>query len=216
VVVGMKQNNGPHVIVITGSIGTGKSTAVNIISKMGYMVLDSDKIVHDGYKPGKKMHDEVVNYFGDGIMHSDGEINRQKLGKIVFNDKASLEKLNEIAHRFVVEKLMFGVKSCDAKVIFLDIPLMLEEKDNLEKYGLEYDEIWLVYVNLDIQKERLRNRAVSENKNPDDVLEIVNKQISIEIKKNMVDEVIVNEGTIQGLQKQIEVLLNKIKKHKRN
>lgn len=205
----MKQNKRQRIIIITGSIGTGKSTAVNIISKMGYKVLDSDKIVHDGYKVGRKMHDEVLNNFGYEVIDSDGEINRQKLGEIVFNDKASLEKLNEIVHKFVVEELLLGIKNCNEKIIFLDIPLVLEEKNNLEKYGLIYDEIWLIYVNSDIQKKRLSNRAISENKNPDNVLNIIDKQISIEMKKTMVDEVIVNEGTIEELQKQIEELLNK-------
>ncbi|MBP1926122.1 dephospho-CoA kinase [Sedimentibacter acidaminivorans] len=205
----MKQNNRPRVIIITGSIGTGKSTAVNIIMEMGYKVLDSDKIVHDGYKLGRKMHYEVVDYFGDEIINCNGEINRKKLGKIVFSNKSSLEKLNEIVHRFVVKELILGIKKCNEKIIFLDIPLLLEEKDNLEKYGLIYDEIWLVYVNSDIQKERLRKRAISENKNPEDVLNIIDKQISIEIKKTMVDEVIFNEGTIEELRKQIEELLSK-------
>lgn len=207
----MKQNNRPRVIIITGSIGTGKSTAVNVIIEMGFKVLDSDQIVHDGYKVGKKMHDEVVKYFGDEILARDGEINRKKLGEIVFSNKSSLEKLNEIVHRFVVKELVFGIENSNEKIIFLDIPLLLEEKDKLEEYGLIYDEIWLVYVNSDIQKDRLRKRAISENKNPEDVLKIIDKQMSIEMKKNMVDEVIFNEGTIQELRKQIEALLMKDK-----
>jgi len=205
----MRQNNRPRIIAITGSIGTGKSTAVNIIKEMGYKVLDSDKIVHEGYEPGRKMHDEVVNCFGNEILDFDGKIDRQKLGKIVFSDKLSLEKLNEIVHKFVVEELIIGIKNCIDKVIFLDIPLLIEEKDNLNKYGLIYDETWLVYANKDIQKERLINRAISEGKDPDDVLKIIDKQISIEKKKTMVDEVIFNEGTIGELKEQINEILNK-------
>jgi len=205
----MRQNNRPHVIIITGSIGTGKSTAVNIIIEMGYKVLDSDKIVHDGYKIGEKMHDGVVNYFGDEILSSNGEIDRQKLGKIVFSDKICLKKLNEIVHCFVVEELVLEINNCSEKIIFLDIPLLLEEKGNLEKCGLIYDEIWLVYVNSDIQKERLRNRAIRENKNPDDVLKIIEKQIPIEKKIIMADEIIYNEGTIEELREQIIHILNK-------
>jgi len=205
----MKQNNEPYVIIITGSIGTGKSTAVDIIKKLGYEVLDSDKIVHDGYNVGRKMYDEVLNFFGTGIIDCDGKINRQKLGRIVFSDKEKLMKLNDIVHKFVIEELINGVKSCDENVIFLDIPLVLEEKENLVKFGLYYDEIWLVYVNLNLQKERLKNRALSENKKPDDVLKIIEKQIPIEMKKSMVDEVLFNEGTIEELKSQIEKLLKK-------
>ena len=205
----MKQNNEPYIIIITGSIGTGKSTAVDIIKKLGYEVLDSDKIVHEGYNVGRKMYDEVLNFFGKGIIDCDGKINRQKLGNIVFGDKEKLIKLNDIVHKFVIEELINGVKSCDENVIFLDIPLVLEEKENLVKFGLYYDEIWLVYVNLNLQKERLKNRALSENKKPDDVLKIIEKQIPIEMKKSMVDEVLFNEGTIEELKSQIEKLLKK-------
>jgi len=205
----MKQNNEPYIIIITGSIGTGKSTAVDIIKKLGYDVLDSDKIVHEGYNVGRKMYDEVLNFFGKGIIDCDGKINRQKLGNIVFSDKEKLIKLNDIVHKFVIEELINGVKSCDGNVIFLDIPLVLEEKKNLVKFGLYYDEIWLVYVNLNLQKERLKNRALSENKKPDDVLKIIEKQIPIEMKKSMVDEVLFNEGTIEELKSQIEKLLKK-------
>lgn len=205
----MKQNNKPRVIIITGSIGTGKSTAVNIIKKMGYKVLDSDKIVHEGYFAGREMYNEVINCFGINIISSDGTINRKKLGEVVFNDAKSLSRLNEIVHKSVVDELLYGIQSCNDKVIFLDIPLALEEKDNLMKYGLVYDEIWLVYVNLEIQKQRLSDRALHENKNLEDVLKIINKQISIEDKKNMVDEVVFNQGTIVELKCEINKLLNK-------
>lgn len=206
----MKQNNKPYVIIITGSIGTGKSTAVNIIRKLGYEVLDSDIIVHEGYNVGRKMYNEVLNFFGTGIIGTEGKINRQKLGKIVFSDEEKLKKLNDIVHKFVIEELMYGVENCDDKIIFLDIPLVLEEKENLDKFGLRYDEIWLVYVNLNLQIERLKNRALSENKEPDEVLKIIEKQIPIDMKKTMVDEVLVNEGTIEELQRQIEKLLVKM------
>lgn len=205
----MKQNNEPYVIIITGGIGTGKSTAVNIIKEIGYTVLDSDKIVHEGYNVGRKMYEEVLNFFGIDIISQDGKIDRQKLGKIVFSDEEKLKKLNDIVHKFVVEELMYGIKVCGDKVIFLDIPLVLEEKENLMNFGLSYDEIWLVYVNSNLQKERLKNRALSENKNPDDVIKIMDKQIQIEMKKAMVDEVIFNEGTIEELESQIEKLLIK-------
>ena len=205
----MMQNKKPRIIIITGSIGTGKSTAVNILKQKGFQVLDSDKIVHEGYNIGNKMYNEVLNHFGKDIINTDGTINRQKLGQIVFNNENSLKKLNEIVHSSVFDELVDGIKNCKDKVIFLDIPLALEEKENIMKFNLNYDEIWLVYVNSDIQKERLKQRAISENKNPGDVLSIMRRQIPIEKKRQMVDEVIMNEGTIEDLQIEIEKLLNK-------
>lgn len=205
----MNQNNSPYIIAITGSIGTGKSAAVNILRHLGFLVVDSDKIVHDGYNGFGKMYQDVLKFFKEDIINKDNTINRQKLGQIVFSNQESLKMLNVIVHKFVVHELMNAVEKCKDNVIFLDIPLMIEEKENLLKYGLRYDEIWLVYVNQNIQKQRLIKRAIEENKKPDDVIKIINNQISIEEKKNMVDEVIINEGSLKDLYTQINKVLNK-------
>jgi len=203
----MKQNKIQKVIVITGSIGTGKSTAVNIIKKMGFKVLDSDKIVHEGYNIGNPLYNKVVEYFGKQILNKDNTINRQKLGQIVFNDEEKLKALNNIVHFSVIEELIKGVNECKDEVIFLDIPLILESKEKDKSYDLKFDEIWLIYVNEQTQRERLQKRAISEHKNPEDVLKIINKQIPIEKKVSMVDEVINNEGTVEELERKIQELL---------
>jgi len=205
----MKQNKIPKVIVITGSIGTGKSTAVNIIKKMGFQVLDSDKIVHEGYNIGNSLYNKVVEHFGKKILNKDSTINRQKLGEIVFNDEEKLKSLNNLVHISVIEELIKGVDECKDEVIFLDIPLILEGKEKDKSYDLKFDEIWLVYVNEQTQRERLRKRAITENKIPEEVLKIINKQIPIEEKVSMVDEVINNQGTVEELERQIQELLKK-------
>ena len=207
VVAGMKQNRNTKVIVITGSIGTGKSTAVNILKKMGFKVLDSDKIVHEGYNKGSRLYGKIVDFFGNEILNEDGTVNRQKLGNIVFNDEDKLNAINDLVHVYVVKELMKGVNECSDDVIFLDIPLILEGKDKEISYGLKYDEIWLVYVSEKTQRERLEKRALMENKNPQEVLKIISKQLPIEQKKSMADEVIDNEGTVEELEQNIMKLL---------
>lgn len=203
----MKQNK--TVIVITGSIGTGKSTAVNIIKDLGFYVLDSDKIVHEGYNKNNELYYNVVNYFGEEILNDDRTINRMKLGKIVFNDEKCLKTLNKIVHVYVIDVLMKGVEESNSNVIFLDIPLILENLKQEKEYGLMFDEIWLVYVSPETQIERLKSRALKENKNIEDVLNIIKKQISIDKKVSMVDEIIDNEGTIEELELKIKELLVK-------
>ena len=199
----MKQNK-HRVIVITGGIGTGKSTAVNIIKDMGFTVLDSDKIVHEGYNTGEELYYKIVKHFGEYILRQDSSIDRQKLGKIVFNNKEKLNELNEIVHSYVYDKLKVGIENSSELVIFLDIPLILETKESSK---LIYDEIWLIYVSEEIQRQRLTERAIKENKKPEDVLKIIEKQLPIEEKVLMVDEVINNEGTLEELRQNIKNLL---------
>ncbi len=199
----MKQNR-PKVIVITGGIGTGKTTAVNIVKELGFTVLDSDKIVHEGYNIGSELYDKIINYFGEEILKENKAIDRQKLGKIVFNNEEKLNKLNSIVHVYVYYKLKEGIEESSDSVIFLDIPLMLETKGTHEP---TYDEIWLIYVSEETQRKRLTDRAISENKNPEDVLKIIDKQIPIEEKVLMADEVINNEGSRNELMEKIKNLL---------
>lgn len=202
----MMQNR-PKIIIITGSIATGKSTVVNIIKSMEFQVLDADKIVHEGYAIGKELYKDVLNYFGQDILNEDKTINRQKLGNVVFNDNEKLNKLNSIVHASVYEDIRKGVEDCKDKVIFLDIPLALENIDCYKRESFQYDEIWLVYVSPKLQRERLKLRALQENKPPKDVLKIIDKQISIDEKLKMVDEVINNEGTLEELEEEIKKLL---------
>jgi dephospho-CoA kinase len=195
------------VIVITGSIGTGKSAAVDILKKMGFSVLDSDKIVHEGYNKGTELYHKVVDIFGKEILNEDGTINRNILGSIVFNDTEKLDILDNLVHTYVREELMKGVENSSEQVIFLDIPLILETIDKNDSYNLKYDEVWLVYVSEQTQRNRLQKRALKEGKNPEDVLKIIGKQISIERKVSMSDEIIDNEGTLQELEDNIKKLL---------
>jgi len=198
----MMQNR-PRVIVITGSIGTGKSTAVEIIRDLGFTVLDSDKIVHEGYNAGSELYYKIIGHFGKRVLKEE-KIDRRKLGRIVFNNEEKLNELNNIVHGYVYDKLKEGIENCCDNVIFLDIPLILETKDIHEPI---YDEIWLIYVSEETQRKRLIERALRENKDPEEVLKIIDKQISIEEKVFMVDEVINNEGSVEELKENIKALL---------
>jgi len=195
--------NRPRVIVITGSIGTGKSTAVEIIRDLGFTVLDSDKIVHEGYNAGSELYYKIIGHFGKRVLKEE-KIDRRKLGRIVFNNEEKLNELNNIVHGYVYDKLKEGIENCCDNVIFLDIPLILETKEMHEPI---YDEIWLIYVSEETQRKRLIERALRENKDPEEVLKIIDKQISIEEKVFMVDEVINNEVSVEELKENIKALL---------
>lgn len=200
-------SNNKKVIVITGSIGTGKSAAVNILKNLGFTVLDSDKIVHEGYNKGTELYKKLVDLFGEDILDESGSVDRQVLGRIVFSDEKKLEALNELVHKYVRLVLEKGVSDCGDEVVFLDIPVILESIARRESFKLKYDEIWLVYVSEKTQRKRLEKRALVEGKNPEDVLKIIDRQIPIDQKVSVADEVIDNEGTLEDLEKNIVKLL---------
>lgn len=199
----MKQNR-PVTIILTGSIATGKSTVAAIIKENGYKLLDSDKIVHELYGKNKIVYKEVVRHFGQKILDQDGEIERKKLGSIIFNNDEKREKLNNIVHKGVLEALIKGIEKCDDNIIFLDIPLFIEEEENLRELGLKYDAIWLVYVNEKLQLQRLLKR---DNRGEIASKDIINSQKSIEEKVKFADVVINNEGTKEDLKQTVLELL---------
>lgn len=207
----MSQNNSPYVIVITGGIATGKSEASKYLRELGFTVLDSDRIVHDGYKKDTYLYKTLINTFSDAILDDSKFIDRQKLGNIVLTDDDKLNKLNSLVHKYVVNELIDGIENCNDKLIFLDIPLMFEQKDALANIGLRYDEIWLIYVSEETQAKRLKHRAILENKDVEQSLSIIKKQMSIEDKKLLADKVINNEGSIENLRKYILELTQNIR-----
>ncbi len=207
----MNQNNNPYVIVITGGIATGKSEASKYLRELGYTVLDCDLIVHNGYEKDSDLYKILVDTFSEVILDDDKYIDRQKLGKIVLSDNEKLNRLNSLVHKYVVDELLYGIKNTRDKLIFLDIPLIFEQKEALDNMGLKYDEIWLIYVSEETQKQRLVQRANKENKDLEQTLTIIKKQMPIEEKKILADKVINNEGSIENLRKDILKLIQNIR-----
>lgn len=189
------------VIGLTGSIAVGKSTVTHYLLTHGYTVLDADKITHDGYLKGTKCYEKVSNAFE--CLDDEGNIDRQKLGAIVFNDYEAKKRLEGIVHPYVVDCLKKGIEECNDDIVFLDIPLLFEAH-------LEYlcDKIIVVYVDEKTQIERLmkRNRI---NKTQAKLL--VDNQMSIEEKRLKADYLIDNRVGFEELFKNIEKILEVIK-----
>ena len=101
----MTQNSGrPFVIGITGGSGAGKGEVCRFLATRGMTILDTDKMAHEQILRGKPAYDEVLAAFGDSILGQDGQIDRKKLGAIVFADKIALARLSTIVHKYVQQE----------------------------------------------------------------------------------------------------------------
>lgn len=189
------------VIGITGSIAVGKSTVTNYLLNKGYCVLDADKISHTALDKGSSCYYKVIDLFDCAL--DDGNIDRKKLGNIVFNDALKKEKLESIIHPYVIDRLKEGIKDCHDDMIFLDIPLLYEAH-------LEYlcDKIIVVYIDEDLQIKRLMERNHIDE---EAARLLISNQISIEDKKKIADYVIDNRGYFEVLYKHIDDVLGVIK-----
>ncbi|XP_046623301.1 bifunctional coenzyme A synthase [Neodiprion virginianus] len=94
----------PYIIGLTGGIASGKSSVGEKLKNLGAALVNCDKIAHDLYAPGKLCFNIIVENFGNNVLNQDGFIDRKALGKIVFNDKAQLEKLNSLVWPAILDQ----------------------------------------------------------------------------------------------------------------
>jgi dephospho-CoA kinase len=189
-------------IGLTGGIASGKSTVTEMIRGLGIPVIDADQVARDVVKAGEEAYEQIIKTFGQDILQENGEIDRAKLGAIVFYNEQERKKLNAIVHpavrrRMLAEKEAYVQKG--AKTIVLDIPLLFEsELTHL------IDKIIVVYVDDDIQLERLMKRnGFSE----EEALARIRSQMPLHEKVKKADAVINNNGTIEETKQQLLQIL---------
>jgi dephospho-CoA kinase len=115
------QMNGwrPLLIGLTGNIGTGKSTVAQMLAELGAEVIDADRVAHGVMRAGTPAHTRIVETFGPGVLGHDGEIDRTRLGALVFADPAALARLEAIVHPATLEAIhrRIGATSADVAVV---------------------------------------------------------------------------------------------------
>jgi dephospho-CoA kinase len=177
---------------LTGGIATGKSTVTAFLRQAGAIIIDADKIAHDVVRRGLPAWRSIVKNFGRNILRKNGEIDREKLGRIIFHDESRKEELNRIVHPFVFEGMedqMEEIQRIDpGAVVIQDIPLLFESGMHRR-----LPRIIVVYVPEPLQYDRLMKRnRLSEA----EATARIRSQIPIEEKKKRADILIDNSGTL--------------------
>jgi len=198
----MPELGGPILIIgLTGGIATGKSTVSKTLRDLNITVIDADKIAHK-VLIREDVKQKLVNKFSNSVLDSDGNINRKKLGQIVFDDKKKLRELEEITHPKILDIIKKKIDNYDKQeLIVLDAPLLFET--SLDEI---VDETWVVYTGQETQIERLKSRDGLER---EEALKRIKAQMPLAIKKEKADILIENEGSIQALKDKINKLVEK-------
>jgi len=183
------------VIGVTGSIGSGKSTVCQILAKLGAAVIDADKLAQETYKPYGEAWHELVSAFGKDILASDQQIDRQKLGQLVFSDPAALAQLNYIVHPKaygMAKERIETYRRRGLKAVVLEAALLIEAG-----WTALVDQVWLVVASEARVVDRLaKGKAANES----EVLTRLKSQMPTQEKMKYAHEVIDNEGSIEQLE----------------
>lgn len=192
------------VVGLTGGIASGKSTVSAMLKEKKITVIDADLEARLAVEKGEPAYTQIAAEFGPAVLLPNGEIDRQKLGAIIFHDEQKRQRLNQIVHPEVRRRMTDQKEAAIVQgknIVVLDIPLLFESK-------LTYmvDKTILVYVDQEIQLERLMKRnqlSLAEAKAR------INSQIPLADKRNLADAIIDNNGTLEATKTQLEDILSK-------
>lgn len=190
------------VIGLTGGIASGKSTVADMIRQRGIPVLDADVYARDVLNPGEPAYDQVIRQFGQDIVQENGWIDRKQLGAIVFHDAKQRQRLNDIVHPAVRQKMNDDRAYYTQQhypAIVLDIPLLFENQ-----LQTTVDYTLLVDVDEPLQRQRL---MVRDGSTEEAAIGRIKAQMPLSEKRQLADCRIDNQGTKQETEAQLADIL---------
>lgn len=192
-------------IGLTGSMGSGKSTAAKVLREMGFPVLDADAVVHLLLQRPEVLI-EIEQAFGSAIRDASGELDRKALASVAFGSEESRQKLESILHPRVREQVKMQREQLERqghRAAFYDVPLLFEKK--MED---QFQFIFVVSASEAVRRQRLKDRSNLSDKEIDARL---SHQLDPKIKEQKASVVIQNEGNEAELKNEITKALQKLK-----
>jgi dephospho-CoA kinase len=186
-------------IGITGGIGSGKSTASQILGELGAAVIDADKVGHRIYLPDTPAWREIVATFGEGVLALDRTIDRSKLGPIVFSDPEALHRLNAITHGKIfayIQGQIDYMQQQATRAVVVEAAILLEAG-----WRSLVDQLWVVVTDIDVAIARLKTY---KNFTEDQARARIAAQLSNEERIAQADKVLWNNADLAALRQSVE------------
>ncbi|MGM0124128.1 dephospho-CoA kinase [Enterococcus sp. AZ194] len=197
------------ILGITGGIATGKSSVVAIFEKLGYPIVDADKVARLVVEPNTPGLAAIVIEFGEDILTSEGQLDRKKLGALVFQSDEKRQTLNRLLNPFIRTEILAQIEAKKrlSSLVIVDIPLLYEGY-----YDVYMTQVAVVYIPESLQLIRLMKR---DHLTEYEANKRIKSQMSIEEKKQRADIIFDNQGTFEETEQQILEWLKAYKKNKR-
>ena len=201
------------IVGITGGIACGKSTFAQLLVEKGAISINVDQVGHQLLKRGSSVMDKLIAAFGKGILDESGDVSREKLGTIVFNDKSARESLNAIMHPPIVQQSRARARQLVEEdptcVVLIDAPLLIEAgaQDTV-------DIIVVVAASTEIQLQRILDRSIAQNRplERSEAQTRIDAQMPLSKKIEYADFVIENNSTVDELRQEVSLLWQELQR----
>jgi len=196
------------VIGLTGGILTGKSTVSEMLAQRGAVIIDADKIGHEAYKPHTETWQQVIETFGREILRENGEIDRKKLGEIVFNNPQALARLNEIMHpqmHSMMREEIERLRGEGVEMVVLEAAVLIEAN-----WTDLVDEVWVTVAPEETAVKRLQNRG---GLTKDEARARIGSQLSFEERAKHADVIIDTDCELAEVEAKVEELWQRLHAH---
>ncbi|MFI3201676.1 MAG: dephospho-CoA kinase [Eubacteriales bacterium] len=190
------------VIGITGGIGAGKSLVIEYLKNTySYTIIKADEVAHLVKEKGQCCYEPLIALLGEEVLQSNGEINREKMATMIFQDPVLLKKVNELIHPAVKEMILNAIQKETGAYIIIEAALLIEDG-----YLSYLDELWYIYASEQVRKNRLmKTRGYEQEK----IYKIFQTQLAEELYKEHSDYVIDNSTTQAALFAQIDDIMKR-------
>ncbi len=188
------------VIGLTGNIGSGKTTVARMFKELGAEIIEADKIGHDLIKK-VEVKKNLIRTFGSSILDEKKEIERRKLGRIVFKNKKKLEKLNQILHPLIFAEIKKKIASTQARIVIIDAAILLEAG-----WNSLVDKVLVVSTSYEAQLKRIKESTRFSSEEIEGIMQAQGPQ---DKKIQRADFLIRNEGSLKETKRQVEQIWEK-------
>lgn len=189
------------VIGLTGGIGAGKTTVSNLFMQQHVPIIDADMIAREVTQTNSPALQIIANHFGIGILHSDGSLNRTRLRQIVFEQPQERIWLEQVLHPLIRAEIEKRIQTITAPYCIVVIPLLFQ----VAPYPF-IDRVLVVDAAEDIQVKRVMQRDRTDETH---INAILKSQTQREERRSKADDIILNEGSLLDLEKQVQKLHSK-------
>ncbi len=188
-----------YVVGLSGGIGSGKTVASDHFAKLGVNVVDTDILARKIVEPGAPALIELSVAFGDVILNSLGELDRNELRKRAFSSDENKAKLDQITHPAIYKEALVQIEASESTYCLVVVPLLSKES----AFTAMMDRIVVVAADIETKITRVEKRSqLSRN----EVLQIMDTQLSDEQREEFADDIIENNSTLEHVYTEVERL----------